>query len=81
MFGEYAMSCHLDDLDLVELVMFGLVKLREGALNRFEVELVHKRLLDIWHLRGLVATYPKHVFNVDSSIQMIPNWSEKLHNT
>ena len=65
------MSCRVDNFDSTKLVIFGLIQIRECALNWFLVESVHKLKLDICHLCGLGATYPKHVF--EPHAQMTPN--------
>ena len=44
-----------------KLDVFKLIQIRECALSRFIVELVHERLLDICHLRPLGTSYPKYV--------------------
>ena len=56
------MFCHVDNFDSAKLVIFGLIQIWECALNWFTMELVHKPKLDICHLCGLGALYPKHVF-------------------
>ena len=43
------------------------------------MERVHKPKLDICHLHGLGATYPKYIFLVDPYVHMIPNWYTKLY--
>ena len=59
---KYIMSYHVDKFDSTKLVILGLVQIWECALNWFIVELVYKRLVDIFHLCSLEATYLKHVF-------------------
>ena len=39
-----------------------IIQIWECALNWFTMKLVHEPKLDIRHLCGLGATYPKHVF-------------------
>ena len=56
------MSCQVDNFDLTELVIFGLIQIWDCALNGFILEPLHECLVDICDLRGLKATYPKHVF-------------------
>ena len=59
---KFAMFCHVDNFDSTKLVIFGLIQIWECALNWFTMEPVHEPKLDICHLCGLGATYPKHVF-------------------
>ena len=75
----FAMLCHVDIFYSKKLAIFGLIEIWECALNWFTMELVHELKLDIFHLCGLGATYPKHVFSVDPYVLMIPNWSKNLH--
>ena len=47
------------------------------------MEPLHECLLDICHMCGLGASYPRHgfFFWVDPYVQMIPNRFEDLHDT
>ena len=58
---KYAMSLHEDIVESIKLGIFGLIQIRECALNWFRVEQLHKYLFDICHLYNLGASYPKHV--------------------
>lgn len=83
---KYAKSCHVDYLDSTHLAICLLIHIWECALNWFTVGLVHKRLLDMCHLRGLRACncrggniYILHMHYVDLYVPMIPNWYKNFH--
>ena len=73
-------SCHVDEFVKQKLIIFGSNEIWGCTLNHFILELVHERMFDICHLRGLMVAYPKHGF-VDFYVQTIPNWFENLHHT
>ena len=56
------MFSHVNNFDSTKLTIFELIQDWRCVLNRFTMELVHEPKLDICHLRGLGATYPKHLF-------------------
>ena len=53
--------CHLDNFDPTKLINFEYIEIWECPLSWFIMGLVHKPKLDICHLCGLRASYPKHV--------------------
>ena len=80
MFG-FVVSWHMDNFDSTRLAIFEWIQIWECALNWFITEPIRKCFLDICHLRVLGATYPKHVILLIPCVQMIPTWSENLHDT
>ena len=69
----YTILYQVDNFDSLELVNYGIIQIRECALNWFMMKLVHKRMLDICRLSWSRATYLVHV---DSYVQMIPTLFE-----
>ena len=59
---KVAMFYHVDDFESIQLAIFESIQIWECALNRVTMEPIQNPKLNICHLHGLGATYPKHVF-------------------